>query len=374
MKREAPACFLAWNVGAWVACTLVLLAAVPARAQWQVESKDGQANIKVGFLAQPQLEVLETPDTTGESKNIYLRRIRILFGGQISEKWTFFLDTDSPNLGKATPSAETNPTGEKNAGDIYIQDAYFTFNESKAFKVDAGMILVPLSHNHNQSAATLLPVDYGPYTFTEGTALGSVVGRDYGVQLRGYPLDEHLEYRLGVFQGVRGVEARDSFRVAGRAVWYPFAADTGFFYTGTFQGTKRVVGIGAGFDTQKEYHSYAADVFVEQPFNKGEQGLTAQFDWTRFDGGTFLTTLPKQDAVLVEAAFHFMKGRVSPLVQYSRKTFENPLMPEESIYQVGVAYWMAGHQRNIKVTAGRQHVDLEPDRTQVLVQLQIYYF
>jgi hypothetical protein len=44
------------------------------------------------------------------------------------------------------------------------------------------------------------------------------------------------------------------------------------------------------------------------------------------------------------------------------------------MWQAGVAYWMAGHQRNIKVTAGRQHVDEQPDRTQVLVQLQVFYF
>ena len=32
--------------------------------------------------------------------------------------------------------------------------------------------------------------------------------------------DQHLEYRLGVFQGVRGTDSRNAFRVAGRAVWY----------------------------------------------------------------------------------------------------------------------------------------------------------
>jgi hypothetical protein len=39
-----------------------------------------------------------------------------------------------------------------------------------------------------------------------------------------------------------------------------------------------------------------------------------------------------------------------------------------------MVYWMAGHQRNIKVTAGRLHTDGQPDRTQVLVQLQLFYF
>ncbi len=350
---------------------LLAVSARPATAQWQIDSKDGKANLKVGFLVQPQLEVLDTPD---QSKNVFLRRLRIIFGGKISDKWTFFVETDDPNLGKATTDLATNPAGTKDAGNIYIQDAYFTFNASDAFKVDAGMILIPLGHNYNQSAATLLPVDLGPYTFTASTPTGSRVGRDYGAEVRGYPLHQHLEYRLGIFQGVRGPEARNGFRVAGRAVWYPFAADTGFFYGGTYQGSKRVVGVGAGFDTQKEYHSYAADVFVEQPLNKGQQGVTAQFNWMRFDGGTFLPSLAKQDAILVEAAFHFVKAKVSPVVQYSRKTFDNPLTPRQYIWQAGVAYWMAGHQRNLKLTAGRQHVDGQKDRTQVLAQLQLFYF
>ena len=353
---------------------VVSVSAGPAAAQWQIDSKDGTTNLKIGFLAQPQLEIVDTPDGTGQSRNVFLRRLRIMFGGKVSDKWTFFFETDSPNLGKTTGDQATNPGGAKDAGNLYIQDAYLTYNASEAFKVDAGLILVPLGHNHNQSAATLLPVDYGPYSFTESGPLGSRVGRDYGLQLRGYPLSQHFEYRLGVFQGVRGTEARNSFRMAGRAVWYPFAADTGFFYAGTFQGGKRVVGIGAGFDTQKAYHSLAADVFIEQPLHKGQEGLTAQVNWMRFDGGTFLPALAGQDAVLVEAAVHLLKGKVSPLVQYSRKRFDNPLTPGQYIWQAGVAWWQAGHQRNLKVTAGRQHTDGLPDRTQVLAQLQVFYF
>jgi hypothetical protein len=361
-------------VAALASGLVVSVSARPAAAQWQIDSKDGKSNLKIGFLAQPQLEVVETPDTTGQSKNVFLRRLRIMFGGKVSDKWMFFVETDSPNLGKATPDLTANPTGAKDAGSIYVQDAFVTYNASDTFKVDAGMIIIPLGHNHTQSAATLLPVDFGPYSFTESTPLGSRVGRDYGMQLRGYPLSQHLEYRLGVFQGVRGSEARDSFRVAGRAVWYPFAADTGFFYGGTYQGAKRMLAIGAGFDTQKEYRSLAADLFIEQPLNNGQEGLTAQVNWTRFDGGTFLPALANQDALLVEAGVHLLKGKVSPLVQYSRKTFANPLTPTQCVWQAGVAYWLSGHQRNVKVTAGRQHIDGIPDRTQVLAQLQLFYF
>lgn len=352
----------------------VMSMASPANAQWQIDSKDGKSNIKVGFLAQPQMEVVDTPDGDGQSRNLFLRRFRLLVGGKLNDTWTFFFETDSPNLGKANPDKVANPSGAKDAGFMYLQDAYVTYNRGDAFKIDGGMILTPLGHNHGQSAATLLPVDYGPYTFLEAAATGERVGRDYGFQLRGYPFKQHLEYRLGVFQGARTAEAKAPFRIAGRLVWYPFAADTGFFYSGTFQGSKRVWAIGAAFDRQKEYGTYSADVFVEEPINKGQQGLTFQANWMRFDGDTFLKSLPKQDAILVEGAFHFAKGRVSPFVQFASRDFENQAVADQSTLHVGVAYWMAGHSRNVKISAGRLHTSGLDDRLQVLAQLQLFQF
>ena len=68
MRRHWPGLCVLFTV------SLVLAGVRPAAAQWQVESKDGKTNFKFGFLAQPQLEVLETPDTTADSKNIFFRR------------------------------------------------------------------------------------------------------------------------------------------------------------------------------------------------------------------------------------------------------------------------------------------------------------
>jgi hypothetical protein len=354
-------------VGSLVGLMLVAWAA-PAAAQWQIDTKDGKANLRIGFLAQPQLESLETPDSNGRSNNLFLRRFRILFGGKVSDKWLYFFETDSPNLGKA------NAAGAKDAGNVYIQDMFLTYNHSNEVKVDLGLILLAQSHNHEQSAATLLPVDYGPYTFLESGPTQERVGRDYGVQLRGYPLKQHLEYRIGVFQGVRGVDAKNALRYAGRVVWYPFAAETGFFYGGTFQGTKRLVGIGASADRQKDYATYGADAFVEQPINKGEQGFTAQFNWVRFDGGDFLTSLPKQDTYLVEAGYHLHHGMFTPFVQYALRDFSNAASADTNSLQAGIAYWMGAHQRNLKVSGGRLHTSGRPDQVQVLAQLQIFFY
>jgi hypothetical protein len=354
---------------ATAALLFVMAMATPSSAQWVIESKDQKSNIKIGFLFQGHLENITTPDGTGHGTNMYLRRIRLLFGGKVTDKWTYFIDTDSPNLGKGTGTA-----GTKDAGSMYIQDAFVTYNHNDAFKIDAGMLLLAQSRNHIQSAATLLPVDYGAYTFLESTPMAARVGRDYGIEIRGYPAKQHLEYRLGVFQGLRGTDSKNGLRVAGRGVWYPFAAETGYFYGGTFQGQKRVVALGASFDKQRQYSTYGVDVFVEEPINKGEQGLTLQVNWNRFDGGTFVTSLAKQDQFLIEGGVHFNKGKMSVFGQYSRHTYDNTATAKQYVVNGGFAYWLGGHNRSLKVSVGRQHTDNAPDRTQLLAQLQIFAY
>ncbi len=135
-------------------------------------------------------------------------------------------------------------------------------------------------------------MDYGPYTFVESTPTCERCGRDYGVQLRGYPAGQHLEYRVGVFSGYRGVGATNALRLTGRVAWYPWAAEAGYFYAGSFQGTKKLLAIGTSADAQKGYRSYGADVFYEQPFNQGRQGLTVQLGWVASTGAPFSPPCP----------------------------------------------------------------------------------
>src|SRR5512133_2450096 len=151
-QRQESATMKAPRLSAFAAAVAVVLlvgVAAPARAQWQVASKDGKNSIKFGFLAQPQFESLETTDSqhpTGDTvyaKNLFLRRFRILFGGQIAGNWTFFFETDSPNLGKQVAG-----TTAKDAGSIYLQDAFVTYNHGDPFKIDVGELLLGQDHNH----------------------------------------------------------------------------------------------------------------------------------------------------------------------------------------------------------------------------------
>src|SRR4029077_10451216 len=118
--------------------------------------------------------------TTDTTKDLFIRRARILLGYKFGDKLSVFTDTDSPNLGKG------NADGTKNNVNLFIQDFVVTYSFAKEFQLDGGMLLPPSSRNHTQSAASLMAIDYGAYTFNESAALTAVTGRDYGVEARGY--------------------------------------------------------------------------------------------------------------------------------------------------------------------------------------------
>jgi hypothetical protein len=348
------------------AAVIVLLTAMPARAQFEVASKDGKSTIKFGLLAQPQGEWIDTATGDGTTQNLFVRRLRFLMGGKYGDKVSFFIETDSPNIGKASA------TGVKNSDTIFMQDIIVTYTVSTKFMIDSGLLLTPNSHNSEQGATTLLPIDYAPYSFLASAPTGSRVGRDYGAQLRGYLASNHFEYRLGIFQGAREASSRNSFRTIGRVVWYPFEAETGFFYTGTNFGKKKILAIGASYDQQDSYKTPAFDVYFDWPV--GKNAVTAQVDFINYDGGTFLTTLPKQDTQHVEAGFFFSSVKLGPFVQYNVRNYDDAAKADEKYSQVGLAWWASNHNFNVKLGYGKFEKDNAKDQNQVQLQLQLFFY
>jgi len=357
----------ALGLAVMLACAGLLGLARGAAAQWTVGSADGKSTLNLGFLSQLQAEWLENTEATNYAQNLFFRRLRMMAGGKINENLSFFFETDSPNLGKGQIS------GSKVDSTIFIQDFSLTYSLGAAFKIDGGMLLVPVSHNSQQGATALLSIDYGPYSFLHSDPLNSKVGRDYGIQARGYLAGNHFEYRVGLFQGNRGTDAQEPFRTVARVVYYPFEADTGFFYTGTNLGKKRVWALGGSYDAQEDYRTYSGDVFIDQPVGGGD-GVTFQFDFTRYDGGTTFTTLPRQDATLAELGYYFHTVKLSPFLQYGKRNFDDPAKPDESKFQGGVAWWGNGHRFNVKLGAAVLKTEGATARHQYVVQWQVLTF
>src|SRR5204863_501510 len=90
-------------------------------------------------------------------------------------------------------------------------------------------------------------------------------------------------------------------RYAGRAQYNFLDTETGFFYTGTYLGAKKIVAVGAAFDAQQNYHGEDVDAFVDLPLGPG--AVTWQLAYRHFDGGTTLPVLMKQHDLLIEGGY-----------------------------------------------------------------------
>ena len=340
-----------------------LLVAPDGSAQWKIENEDG-LSLKFGFLVQARGELLDSDDATAQ--NLFFRRLRLLAGGTLNDRLSFFFETDSPNLGKGTAD------GGKGSSDLYIQDFVLIYKWSDDQYIDAGMLLPAISHNSNQSAASLLATDYGPYSFLASGPTTSRVGRDYGLRARGYVLDDHLEYRLNLLQGARGSDSANDLRLLGRVVYNVFEPEKGLFYGGTYLGKKQVLSIGASIDKQEEYQSTAVDLFWDQPI-AGGNGVTFQADWINYDGDTFFPQLPEQDAILVEAGYYFSQSKLLPFVQYSSRDFAGAT-PDQDRIQVGLGWMFDGHGRNLKVSYAQNSTDGGPDVDEIWVNFQLFRY
>jgi hypothetical protein len=352
-----------WVTG--ILLILTLLVTSPASAQVVIKVND-DAFFKLGLLLQTQADALQDPVTRSYAQNVFVRRVRFLVGGQISKQLSFFVETDSPNLGKSVT------TGTKNSQpSMYLQDAYVEWKLNDKFMLNAGLMLPSPSRNGVQSAASLLPLDYGPHTFANSGPTQSNVGRDTGIQARGYLHNKRLEYRAGLFQGMRDKQNRE-LRFTGRLQYNFFDTETGFFYTGTYLGKKKVLAVGAGIDRQHEYEGHSVDVFLDYPLAHG--AITTQLDHIRYDGGSFLKTLPGQNDTLFEAGYLIGKTRFMPVVQFAQRDFSNGNSADERRYGAGLNYFLSGHNANIKTFYTRIDTDGLPKTNQVTVQIQFFYF
>lgn len=356
-----------------IRCAALVLACVvgassAAESQWRITSADGASSLSVGLLAQPQMEVVTAPEGADAATNFLIRRTRLIFGGKVGDRVSFFVETDAPNIGKA------DSAGRKDTASMFLQDVVLTYAVAGSINIDAGLAIVPVSRHSTQSAANLLGVDYAPFAFTHSDPTGSRVGRDYGVQARGYLADNHFEFRAGLFSGARGAGATAPLRYALRAVWYPFEAETGIFYAGTSLGTRRVVSVGASLDRQDDYMANSVDVYVDHPVGEGNQSVTAQVNYTRYDGNTTFTTLPEQGVWFVEAGVFDKRTKLGPFLQWTTKDYRANVLVDESKLMGGIAYWANGHRFNVKLGIGRLSREGEDSRTQVVVQGQLFMF
>jgi hypothetical protein len=167
------------------------------------------------------------------------------------------------------------------------------------------------------------------------------------------------------------VEARNFFRFAARVQINLLDPEPGFFYQGSYLGTRRILSVGGSVDLQDSYRYYAGDAFADLPI--GSLGVgTAQLNLTHMNGGTFLTALPEETAIMAEAGFTVAAAHLGPIIRFEH-LWETE--HDQTRYVAGLAYWPYGHNSNVKAFYTRLHEEGGiRDVNQFNLQWQLYFF
>ena len=158
------------------------------------------ATLNLSFQLQTQFLMQENGAVNGNdnSYDIFVRRSRLLINGDFNQNFSYLVQIDNPNYGKK---------GNFNSRAL-IQDAWVGWapggiTGSNVLYIDAGLLLIPISHNGLESTTNFITADLHSDSF-RGLNPGLLTGlRDTGVQLRGWAFDKKVGFRGGVYEGVR---------------------------------------------------------------------------------------------------------------------------------------------------------------------------
>lgn len=333
----------------------------------QIKVNDN-VNFRFGFLLQPQIDFTENASEQ-TNKNLLLRRVRLIVGGQLAKQVFFFFQTENSRLGGAVG------TGNKViSSGFQTIDAVAEWRLSKPFNLWAGLIYVPTSREALKGSSSEFMIDVNSYAYTATTALAGTGGRDTGFMARGYFLGDHLEYRAGAFSGVRDSAAKNPFRTVARLQYNVF--DTELYnlpsFSGSYFGTKKILAIGAAYDKQKSYEGQSADVYVDMPTGFGSALGTATY--MHLDGGKLAPTLGESSIFVVDGGA-FMKGsKLGPWARWEQRNFTGGNAKDEKRYLVGLNWYPYMNNFNIKAAVGELKPAVGKNQKQATIQFQISYF
>jgi hypothetical protein len=375
----------------------------PPGAQWA----NGQGSALVGA---PSTE--EEGNGTGGSQAVnpsmdfFLRRARFIVSGTALKDIGFFFSVDQPDYGIGGSFGGL----ERNKRPFFIQDAFLTYQFAPEFKIDAGMMSVPMARHTIESAATLNALDF------HSSVVRFPTGKNYhdtGVEVRGTvnfgaPVD--LNYRLGLFEGVRNLGAEETPvepvgatypklndggdpRVTGQLRLTHGSGESDFFLKGIYFSPTPIFSVGVGVDYQPKavlklaipspdpmdpslgvgpqpgtYLTLSADAFVEYPFSADDEVLfkvnAFQYSegWSRIQDSNML----EQGGVAGFAELGFRHAWIEPIVgiDYLKAKASDvaPITQRDSqilAYHGGVNFWINQHTFNVKLDVTTRQIQKE---------------
>jgi len=321
--------------------------------------------------------------------DFYCRRCRFFVTGSVVRNVYFNVLFEAGNFGRVDPPPSGNQaTGAKTNGTPQILDAYGQVKFADWFWLSGGSILLPLSRNGLQPTTTYVSIDVSNIAQTPVAQGNSFVLRDLGFQANGFFVDNHVEYRAGVFQGSRqaSISTQTASHNAPRFVAMVSAnlwdTETGYVNGGHYFGAKRVLGVMGNFDYQifrknapgspapgttvnqpagtdkNAYYGISGAVFLNYPLSgspspKGGDEIVGLLQFGYYDGGfrqdpttgapTNAGTYPsvlKQTDYLAEAGYYNHASRFSVFGKFEKRKISDDYVAPLKI--ASNQTWIAG--------------------------------
>jgi len=343
------------------AALALLLCASNAAAMNVWKDEEEHRSLDVGLLAQAQMQVTKdgAPDASSASTDFFLRRARIIVSGEVLKGLTFFVDTDQPNFGK----------NGKWDGAFIVQDAFASYEVFRELNVDAGMMLIPFTHNGLEGAASLHALDYHTTLIHYPPGVGPAF-RDAGVQVRGLAFSDRLYYRAGMFEGVRGpgvattpapapgsaaamaLNPDGEPRFAAMLRLNILGVEDKFFMKGIYFAESPMLSIGVGYDYQRHatriptgisnHAGISTDVFFEYPITEDDE-ILAKAALVHYSEGT--SSLATGTGTFGEVGFRH--AWFEPLVGFDYFSTQRSL-EDYYAFKGGFNFWLKKHTANLK--------------------------
>ena len=364
-----------------------------ASVQAGVKIKDEKSGTVVDLGGRLQYLTLFNDSSFDNDVEYKVRRARIRLGITPHPWWKMFLQTEFSN------------DGVNSGGDVRLIDAFITFKPRDWFQLVGGERMAPASRQNLTSSGALMTVDRpgsNNYTLTwglrgqtqfnnsaiagtRGGSVGDVSVRDLGVTLFGSTSTSdklHFKYYAAASEGSTE-RTDDKERFTLRAQVNYGDAEPGYFGLSTYLGKKQTLGFGAAYDTQSDfaadtinvdaegqgqvvgsldYKYWTIDAFAEQPIGPGSVTFEAAYSDLDLDdpqgvlgnsGGTTLSGGVNADQTqgkgyYAQAGYYINKWQ--PWFLYEDWDADgNNDAGDWSAYRVGLSYFFAGHNANVKV-------------------------
>src|SRR5690349_13185627 len=190
------------------ALSLALLAAPAAAHAMAVPVPVEGVTLNLGVQVQAQMLANENGNAsgTGWSADVFVRRTRLLANGDIGKHFSYLLQLDNANFGKYG-----NYAGRAIVQDAWVGWAPTGVTGPDVLFIDAGILLIPISHHLLESTTNFVTADVHTDSFRlTGNQFPGL--RETGAQVRGWLFGKKVGFRGGVYEGTRAINVAGADR------------------------------------------------------------------------------------------------------------------------------------------------------------------